>query len=97
MNFNKKVVVTKHALERMEERHVNMCDKKFKKYDSNKAKFVAEKLRYDRIKKIIKVSEKESKVITTDNYILVVIEKPNCNLVVTVIKQNRERIAKKMA
>lgn len=92
MNFNKKVIVSKHAVERMEQRHLEMTSKKHKKYLGNQMDYVKNMIRMDRIKRMEKKPDGTTVVTTKDNYLVYVRETKTANVIVTVVKRNRKRL-----
>ena len=84
LDFNKKIIISKHAMERFEERKYKMTDKQKREYKSNPRKFLTTMLRPMNIKHIRREG-KELHVITKVNYDFIIQEKENCNMVKTII------------
>lgn len=92
MNFNKKVIVSKHAMERMELRRQSMVDKKQKRYDRDKEFHIRCMVNINNIKKMEKRPNGTTIVTTKNNYLVYVNETKNANVITTIVKRGRKEL-----
>lgn len=96
MNFNKPTIVSKHAIERFEDRRLELTNQSYnhlKKVGSKR--FIKSMLEIKNIKSMHKI-DVGTKVVTKGNYVLIIAEQPNANVVTTVYRQNRKRLGIKI-
>lgn len=79
--FNKKIIISKHAMKRFTERNIKMTNKK-----GNMILQVKTDLRPLNVKKIIRINNNEYKAVTNQGKIYVLHEYDNYVLVMTVYK-----------
>lgn len=92
----KKVRVTKHCLERFEERkRDNIRPSDLKKYNANPELFIVKLLSINNIKTITKKPNGHTIIVTKQNYRIVVLEKDSMWIIKTIMKTNQKKIAKR--
>lgn len=89
MNFNKKVIITKHAVERFEERKHEMRDNQKKMFKANPKRYLSSLLAPMNIKSTER-NGKESRVTVKGNLTFVITETENANVVKTIINSRRK-------
>lgn len=95
MNLNKRIIVTNHAIERMEQRRVDMTPRTWNAYKKNPKRYVCGMLKVENIKRMVKKEDGVTEVYTKGRYVVRVKEYQDHNKVLTVFYQNRERESRK--